>query len=60
MACHDEIKSGPDEVAPTNAYPRVVRDGQNVREIADNARDFALHTRPRMMQGRDQEWRKEE
>jgi hypothetical protein len=60
MSCYDEIKSGPDEVSPPNRYPSVVRDGNNVREIAENSPDFALHVKPRMKMGREQDWRKED
>ena len=57
MTCYDEERS-PD--TSDRRGPTVVRDGNNVREIAANTEDFALHVRPRRMIQRDAEWRNEE
>ena len=61
MACYDEVpfsKRMEDEGSyKPDAGPRVQRDGNNVREIAANTEDFALHVRPRRMIQRDADWR---
>lgn len=58
MTCYDEeYGSGPieDQIAAVTRRhgPTVVRDRQNVREIAADPAAFALHVRPRFKQGRD-------
>lgn len=59
MTCYDETRK-PDTLPPNRTGPTIVRDRQNVREIAEDPAAFALHVRPRFKQGRDDDWRPEE
>jgi len=58
MSCYDEERNPSDETPRVG--PTVVRDQQNVREIAADLGAFALHVRPRFKQGRDDCWPPEE
>jgi hypothetical protein len=61
MTCYDETRDR-DELFPPRPRngPTVIRDGQNVREIAEDPAAFIGHVRPRMKHGRDDGWRNEE
>jgi hypothetical protein len=59
MSCYDEERKNTDAIMERRG-PTVVRDGQNVREIAEDLPAFALHVRPRMKKGRDDDWGREE
>jgi hypothetical protein len=59
MTCYDETRDkNPD--GPIEAFrgPRVQRDGNNVREIAEDPECFLGHSRPRRYVGRDDDWGK--
>jgi hypothetical protein len=61
MTCYDEEygsrrNDNLPPVVPDRHGPTVVRDRQNVREIAADPAAFALHVRPRFKQGRDDDY----
>jgi hypothetical protein len=55
MSCYDEERS-PGTMPPERRGPTVVRDGNNTREIAADPPAFLGHVRPRMKQGRDDDY----
>ena len=59
MTCYDETRDANPPLEPMSG-PRVHRDGNNVREIAEDPAAFVGHVRPRRHQGRDDDWRREE
>ena len=60
MSCHDETRRDLKDMPQEQRGPTVVRDGQNVSEIAAHLYDFVGHVRQRFHKGRDDEWRREE
>jgi hypothetical protein len=59
MSCYDEERSS-EHTGIIRSGPTVVRDQQNVREIADDLDAFALHVRPRYKRGREDCWGRED
>ena len=60
MTCYREIKPDPDEPFNFDDGPEVECDYNHVAMIADNAKAFALHVRPRYYKGRDRDFGKDE
>jgi hypothetical protein len=59
MTCYDEERR-PGDLPPERRGPTVVRDGNNVREIAADPAAFIGHAKPRRKQGRDDDWSPED
>jgi hypothetical protein len=59
MTCYDETRDKEGLMGPVTG-PRIRRDGQNVREIAEDAKEFLGHSVPRYHEERNQDWRKGE